>query len=173
MYPLTHARWHAHGFALLIAHLSPECARQQRVATALICGGLARIDARAQKPLLTEGSWLSQIHWPDRYVSLFGGPLYDAKNERDDDVPFRTQLEGLKRMIDAGKVGMILNATPTSSISSTNSTNMVALHFSKNSVAALLLLCNAAVGALWLRDSHIAMANDIISEGLQLFRPFK
>ncbi|KAK9839052.1 hypothetical protein WJX74_008492 [Apatococcus lobatus] len=61
------------------------------------------VEASLQR-LGTDHLDLLQIHWPDRYVSLFGGPPYDPKNERPDDVPFKTQLEGLKRLVDAGKV---------------------------------------------------------------------
>jgi hypothetical protein len=46
-----------------------------------------------------------QIHWPDRYVSLFGSRAYDANLERPDDVPFEEQLRGLDAVIRAGKVG--------------------------------------------------------------------
>ena len=44
-----------------------------------------------------------QVHWPDRYVSLFGASYYDESNERDD-VPFEEQLRGLEAVIKAGKV---------------------------------------------------------------------
>jgi|AntAceMinimDraft_1070359.scaffolds.fasta_scaffold137116_1 aryl-alcohol dehydrogenase-like predicted oxidoreductase len=36
---------------------------------------------------------LLQIHWPDRYVPLFGAKSYDACNVRADDVGFDEQLE--------------------------------------------------------------------------------
>jgi aryl-alcohol dehydrogenase-like predicted oxidoreductase len=52
---------------------------------------------------------LVQIHWPDRYVPLFGAPAYDAANERQGDISFEEQLKGLERVITAGKVGHCLN----------------------------------------------------------------
>lgn len=45
-----------------------------------------------------------QIHWPDRYVPLFGAPAYDVANERPDDIPFEEQLRGLETVVKAGKV---------------------------------------------------------------------
>jgi aryl-alcohol dehydrogenase-like predicted oxidoreductase len=45
-----------------------------------------------------------QIHWPDRYVPLFGAAAYDQANEREDDVPFEEQLRALDNVIRAGKV---------------------------------------------------------------------
>eukprot|EP00200_Dunaliella_tertiolecta_P004745 CAMPEP_0202356994 /NCGR_PEP_ID=MMETSP1126-20121109/11211_1 /ASSEMBLY_ACC=CAM_ASM_000457 /TAXON_ID=3047 /ORGANISM="Dunaliella tertiolecta, Strain CCMP1320" /LENGTH=331 /DNA_ID=CAMNT_0048949811 /DNA_START=121 /DNA_END=1116 /DNA_ORIENTATION=+ len=47
---------------------------------------------------------LLQIHWPDRYVPLFGAPPYDIKNEREGDVPFEEQLQGIENVIKQGKV---------------------------------------------------------------------
>ena len=47
---------------------------------------------------------LLQIHWPDRYVPLFGGKSYDACNIRPDDVPFEEQLEAFNDLIKQGKV---------------------------------------------------------------------
>ena len=47
---------------------------------------------------------LLQIHWPDRYVPLFGGKSYDACNIRPDDVPFEEQLEAFHDLIRQGKV---------------------------------------------------------------------
>ena len=44
-----------------------------------------------------------QIHWPDRYVPLFGGGAYDPEKERDE-IPFEEQLVGLDNVIRAGKV---------------------------------------------------------------------
>ncbi|GAB4817654.1 hypothetical protein N2152v2_004700 [Parachlorella kessleri] len=47
---------------------------------------------------------LLQIHWPDRYLPLFGSGPYDAAQEREGDIPFEVQLQGLERVIKAGKV---------------------------------------------------------------------
>jgi aryl-alcohol dehydrogenase-like predicted oxidoreductase len=56
------------------------------------------------KRLGTDYVDLLQIHWPDRYVPLFGAGPYDAANERPDDVPFEEQLEALAKVVAAGKV---------------------------------------------------------------------
>jgi aryl-alcohol dehydrogenase-like predicted oxidoreductase len=45
-----------------------------------------------------------QIHWPDRYVPLFGAGAYDIANEREDNIPFEEQLKALDAVIRAGKV---------------------------------------------------------------------
>ena len=44
-----------------------------------------------------------QIHWPDRYLPLFGQGAYDPEKERHDEVPFEEQLQGLDDVIRAGK----------------------------------------------------------------------
>ena len=54
--------------------------------------------------LQTEYIDVLQLHWPDRYVSLFGGVPYERNNERDDDVPFEEQAEAMYRLIKSGKV---------------------------------------------------------------------
>jgi aryl-alcohol dehydrogenase-like predicted oxidoreductase len=48
----------------------------------------------------------AQVHWPDRYVALFGAGAYDINNERapDDFIPFEEQLRGLEKVVQAGKV---------------------------------------------------------------------
>lgn len=46
---------------------------------------------------------LYQIHWPDRYVPLFGAPDYDPNNERDT-TPIAEQLEVFAELIKAGKI---------------------------------------------------------------------
>ena len=56
---------------------------------------------------------LLQIHWPDRYVSLFGAKQYDEAEEWDA-IPFEEQLEGMKDVIDAGKVRHIGVSNETS-----------------------------------------------------------
>jgi len=56
---------------------------------------------------------LLQIHWPDRYVPLFGADAYDLSLERES-IPFDEQLEALAEVIDAGKARYIgvSNETP-------------------------------------------------------------
>lgn len=47
--------------------------------------------------------WGFQVHWPDRYVPLFGAGAYDIANERED-IPFEEQLRALDNVVKAGKV---------------------------------------------------------------------
>ncbi len=56
---------------------------------------------------------LYQIHWPDRYVPMFGGTSYDIAQEREA-VPIAEQLEALSGQIKAGKIRYIglSNETP-------------------------------------------------------------
>ncbi len=58
------------------------------------------------KRLKTDYIDLYQIHWPDRYVSMFGAPDYDVDQERET-VPIAEQLEVFKDLIDAGKIRYI------------------------------------------------------------------
>lgn len=75
-------------------------------------GALPRVNARhiresVDKSLLrlrTDHIDLLQVHWPDRYVPLFGAGPYDPANERPDDVPFEEQVLALQEVVDAGKV---------------------------------------------------------------------
>jgi aryl-alcohol dehydrogenase-like predicted oxidoreductase len=46
---------------------------------------------------------LYQIHWPDRYVPMFGGTRYDVAQERDS-TPIAEQLQALGELVQAGKV---------------------------------------------------------------------
>ncbi|KAG7672021.1 hypothetical protein Ndes2526B_g07022 [Nannochloris sp. 'desiccata'] len=66
------------------------------------------------KRLGTDHIDLLQVHWPDRYVPLFGQATYDIDNEREGDVPFEEQLEALAKVIAAGKVRYIGVSNETS-----------------------------------------------------------
>jgi aryl-alcohol dehydrogenase-like predicted oxidoreductase len=46
---------------------------------------------------------LLQLHWPDRYVPLFGSVSYDPSLEREA-IPILTQLQALDRLVKSGKV---------------------------------------------------------------------
>ncbi|VAI02558.1 unnamed protein product [Triticum turgidum subsp. durum] len=46
---------------------------------------------------------LLQIHWPDRYVPIFGGFSYNSTKWRPS-VPFEDQLKAFQELIDEGKV---------------------------------------------------------------------
>lgn len=56
---------------------------------------------------------LYQIHWPDRYVPMFGATSYDAAQERDS-TPIAEQLLALGELVKAGKVRYLglSNETP-------------------------------------------------------------
>lgn len=73
--------------------------------TAAIEGSLRRLQ--------TDYVNLYQIHWPDRYVPMFGATSYDAAQERDS-VPIAEQLQVLAELVQAGKVRHIgvSNETP-------------------------------------------------------------
>jgi aryl-alcohol dehydrogenase-like predicted oxidoreductase len=70
------------------------------------------IDASLQR-LQTDYVDLYQIHWPDRYVPMFGATSYDATQERDT-TPIAEQLHALGELVQAGKVRHIglSNETP-------------------------------------------------------------
>ncbi len=72
----------------------------------------AAIDASLQR-LQTDYVDLYQIHWPDRYVPMFGGTSYDASQDRDS-TPIAEQLQALGDLVKAGKVRHIglSNETP-------------------------------------------------------------
>ena len=57
---------------------------------------------------------LLQVHWPDRYVPLFGAATYDAALEREGDIPFEEQLRGLEAVVAAGKVRYVGLSNETS-----------------------------------------------------------
>ena len=73
--------------------------------TAAIDGSLRRLQ--------TDYVDLYQIHWPDRYVPMFGGTGYDVTQERDS-TPIAEQLQVLSELVTAGKVRHIglSNETP-------------------------------------------------------------
>ncbi|MDH4283861.1 MAG: NADP(H)-dependent aldo-keto reductase [Gallionellaceae bacterium] len=72
----------------------------------------AAIDGSLRR-LQTDYVDLYQIHWPDRYVPMFGATSYDVAQERDS-TPIAEQLEALADLVKAGKVRHIgvSNETP-------------------------------------------------------------
>jgi aryl-alcohol dehydrogenase-like predicted oxidoreductase len=72
----------------------------------------AAIDA-SLKRLQTDYVDLYQIHWPDRYVPMFGETSYDVTHERDSK-PIAGQLQALSELVKSGKVRHIglSNETP-------------------------------------------------------------
>jgi aryl-alcohol dehydrogenase-like predicted oxidoreductase len=91
----------ARGFAWI--RNGPRISREQ--INAAIDGSLKRLQ--------TDYVDLYQIHWPDRYVPMFGGISYDVAQERDS-VPICEQLQALVELVKAGKVRHIglSNETP-------------------------------------------------------------
>ncbi len=73
--------------------------------TAAIDGSLRRLQ--------TDYVDLYQIHWPDRYVPMFGATSYDVTQERDS-TPIAEQLQALAELVKSGKVRHIglSNETP-------------------------------------------------------------
>ncbi|MBU0688560.1 MAG: NADP(H)-dependent aldo-keto reductase [Gammaproteobacteria bacterium] len=72
----------------------------------------AAINASLQR-LQTDYVDLYQIHWPDRYVPMFGATSYDATQEREA-TSIAEQLRALGELVKAGKVRHIglSNETP-------------------------------------------------------------
>lgn len=72
---------------------------------AAIEGSLARLQ--------TDYVDLYQIHWPDRYVPMFGGSSYDVNQEYEAE-PILKQLEALAELVRSGKIRYIglSNETP-------------------------------------------------------------
>ncbi|GAB4117766.1 MAG: NADP(H)-dependent aldo-keto reductase [Sideroxydans sp.] len=72
----------------------------------------AAVDASLRR-LQTDYLDLYQIHWPDRYVPMFGATGYDASLEHAT-VPIAEQLQALAELVRAGKIRHIglSNETP-------------------------------------------------------------
>ncbi|KAK9025444.1 hypothetical protein V6N11_038311 [Hibiscus sabdariffa] len=68
---------------------------------------------KSLKRLNTDYIDLLQIHWPDRYVPLFGEYFYDSSKWRPS-IPFVEQLKAFQEIIDQGKVRYIGVSNETS-----------------------------------------------------------
>lgn len=66
------------------------------------------------KRLETDYLDLLNIHWPDRYVRLFGDPNYNYTRQVSDAAPFEEQLEIMQELIASGKIRAfgVSNETP-------------------------------------------------------------
>ncbi|GLJ53894.1 hypothetical protein SUGI_1151270 [Cryptomeria japonica] len=76
----------------------------------------ANIKESVEKSLIRLGTDyidLLQIHWPDRYVPLFGEFLYDTSKWRES-IPFIEQLKAFQELIQEGKVRYIGVSNETS-----------------------------------------------------------
>ena len=71
------------------------------------------VDAQLKR-LGTDYIDLLQIHWPDRYVPLYGAPDYLYELERVETTPIREQLEIIAELVKSGKVRQfgLSNETP-------------------------------------------------------------
>ncbi len=72
----------------------------------------AAIDGSLSR-LQTDYVDLYQIHWPDRYVPMFGSTRYDQSQERES-TPIAEQLQALGDLVKAGKVRHIGLSNETS-----------------------------------------------------------
>jgi len=74
---------------------------------------IASVDASLAR-LGVEHLDLLQIHWPDRYVPMFGSVAYDCNKERDDAVSFEEQARAMGELVKSGKVRAwgLSNETP-------------------------------------------------------------
>ena len=67
---------------------------------------LSACDASLRR-LKTDYIDVYQLHWPDRYIPLFGSCEYDRRKERDGKfapVAFEETVLALKELLDAGKI---------------------------------------------------------------------
>lgn len=74
---------------------------------------IASVDASLER-LGVEHLDLLQIHWPDRYVPMFGSVAYDCSKERADAVSFDEQARAMGELVKSGKVRAwgLSNETP-------------------------------------------------------------
>ena len=78
----------------------------KRAITEAVEGSLARLD--------TDYLDVYHIHWPDRYVPMFGEALYDSRRRLHYSVPLEEQMEAMQTLVYQGKVRRVglSNETP-------------------------------------------------------------
>ncbi|XVF80538.1 hypothetical protein PTKIN_Ptkin15bG0081500 [Pterospermum kingtungense] len=113
------------------------------------------------KRLQTDYIDLYQIHWPDRYVPMFGEIDYDPVRQFSS-VPMEEQLDALGKAVDAGKVRYIglCNETPYGV--------MKFLHFAENSACFPKILCVQNSYSLLCRTFDSGMAECCHHERINL-----
>jgi aryl-alcohol dehydrogenase-like predicted oxidoreductase len=86
------------------------------------------VDAQLQR-LGTDYIDLLSIHWPDRYVPLYGAPDYLYELERPDATPIKAQLEILNELVASGRVRNfgLSNETPYGLTTFTATADMLGL----------------------------------------------
>ncbi|KAL3681065.1 hypothetical protein R1sor_024021 [Riccia sorocarpa] len=128
-------------------------------------GGITRVDRKNIREAV-EGSLsrlgvdyidLLQIHWPDRYVALFGEYSYNAEKWRPS-VPFVEQLEAFQELIQEGKVRYIGVSNETSYgimefLHASRTYNLPKIVSTQNSYS-LLVRCHFEVDLVEVCDSH-------------------
>ncbi|XP_021279990.1 uncharacterized protein LOC110413484 isoform X2 [Herrania umbratica] len=94
---------------------------------------------------------LYQIHWPDRYVPMFGETEYDPVRQFSS-VPIEEQLDALGRAVDAGKIRYIglSNETPYGV--------MKFLHFAERNACCPKIVCVQNSYSLLCRTFDSGMA---------------
>jgi len=88
------------------------------------------VDAQLKR-LKTDHIDLLQIHWPDRYIPLYGAPefMYNLEEEREDITPIKEQLEIMNELIKSGKIKHfgLSNETPYGLTSFCNTAELLSL----------------------------------------------
>ncbi|XVE77711.1 hypothetical protein DITRI_Ditri13aG0084900 [Diplodiscus trichospermus] len=104
---------------------------------------------------------LYQIHWPDRYVPMFGEIEYD-QDRQFSSVPIEEQLDALGKAVDAGKIRYIglSNETPYGV--------MKFLHFAENNACYPKILCVQNSYSLLCRTFDSGMAECCHHERINL-----
>ncbi|XP_022728447.1 uncharacterized protein LOC111283993 isoform X2 [Durio zibethinus] len=104
---------------------------------------------------------LYQIHWPDRYVPMFGEIEYDPVRQFSS-VPIEEQLDALGKAVDAGKIRYIglSNETPYGV--------MKFLHFAENSACYPRIICMQNSYSLLCRTFDSGMAECCHHERINL-----